>query len=274
MTNVLKRLTTGVLLVILITLAVINGAYSFIALILLINLLSLLEFYRLLGPENIAYQKFYGTGLSFGLLLTIFFVSTGSSPHLLLLNIPLAYAVFINELYRRDEEPFKQLAYTFLGVIWITLPLCLLIATAFTENISGEYHGKIIAGYFCLLWSHDSFAYIFGKALGRHPLFKSLSPGKTWEGSIGGAIIAITIACAISLYVPQLSLICWLGMAMIVIFFGTYGDFVKSLLKRSLNVKDSGTLLPGHGGMLDRFDSLIGSAPFVYIYLLLYTIYA
>jgi phosphatidate cytidylyltransferase len=274
MTNVLKRLTTGVLLVILITLAVIYSARSFMVLILLINLLSLLEFYKLLGPENIAYQKFYGIGLSFGLLLTVFFVSTGSSPHLLLLNIPLAYAIFINELYRHDAEPFKQVAYTFLGVIWITLPLCLLIVIAFIKSISGGYHGNIILGYFCLLWAHDSFAYISGKTLGKHPLFKSLSPKKTWEGSVGGALSTVIIACVISFYTPALSLIYWVGIAIIIIFFATYGDLFKSLLKRSLNIKDSGTILPGHGGMLDRFDSLMGSAPFVYIYLLLYTSYA
>jgi phosphatidate cytidylyltransferase len=274
MTNLLKRLITGVLLVTLITLSISNGAYSFIALILAINLLALLEFYNLFGPGNIAHRKFYGIGLSFGLLLTTFFGLTGSSPHLLLLNIPLAYAVFIDELYRRDAEPFKQLAFTFLGVIWITLPLCLLIATVFIKNIPGEYHGEIILSYFCLLWAHDSFAYISGKTLGKHPLFKSLSPGKTWEGSVGGALSSVIIACVISSYVPQLPLTCWVGMAVIIIFFGTYGDLVKSLLKRSFNIKDSGTLLPGHGGMLDRFDSLLGSAPFVYTYLLLYTSYA
>ena len=274
MSNLLKRLITGVLLVILITFAISNGAHSFIALILAINLLALLEFYNLFSPGGMGYRKFYGIGLSFGLLLTTFLVLTGSRTQLLLLNIPLAYAAFIDELYRRDAEPFQQLAYNFLGVIWITLPLCLLIAIAFIKNIPGEYHGKLILSYFCLLWVHDSFAYISGKLLGKHSLFKSLSPGKTWEGSAGGALSCLILAFVISPYLPQLPLTCLLGIATLVILFGTYGDLVKSLLKRSFNIKDSGTLLPGHGGILDRFDSLLGSAPFVYTYLILYTSYA
>ena len=123
--------------------------------------------------------------------------------------------------------------------------------------------------HFLLLWSNDTAAYLVGGRFGKHPLFRRISPGKTWEGSIGGAAAAVAMGYVLSVYFTIFTTVEWEALSLIIVITGTYGDLVKSMLKRSLGIKDSGTLLPGHGGMLDRFDSLLGSAPFVYCYLIL-----
>jgi phosphatidate cytidylyltransferase len=187
-----------------------------------------------------------------------------------MINIPAVFGIFISELFRKEKNPFYNLAFTFLGIIFITSPLCFFVGTAFLPVESGIYHSRIIFGYFLLLWANDSGAYFAGKAVGTHFLFKRISPKKTWEGSLGGAVCAVLVAYLVSRYFSMPDAVAWVTIALIIIVMGTFGDLIKSLMKRSLNVKDSGTILPGHGGMLDRFDSLLGSAPFVFSYLVLF----
>ncbi len=133
----------------------------------------------------------------------------------------------------------------------------------------GVYHPLVILGYFFLLWANDTGAFVFGSLFGAYPLFKRISPNKTWEGSAGGAFLVLVTVYFNYAFIDEVSLFGWIVMGLTVIIMGTFGDLVKSLMKRSLNVKDSGNMLPGHGGILDRFDSLIGSAPFVWVFLVL-----
>jgi phosphatidate cytidylyltransferase len=267
--NLIKRAITGIALAAIITLAISLSQYSFILLVLLINLLSLQEFYRLFYSSAVLPRKIPGMVLSVCMLVTATLFITGKTHHeVLLLNLPAAFGIFITELFLKAENPFQNLAFTFLGIICITIPLCFFIAVAFLP--AGPYHYQNVLGYFFLLWASDTGAYFTGKYFGRHLLFERISPKKTWEGSLGGATAALLLASVIALYFKTTSPFSWIMMAIIIVVTGSFGDLVKSLMKRSLHIKDSGTILPGHGGMLDRFDSLLGSAPFVFSYLILF----
>lgn len=270
MNNLTQRIITGGVLALLIIGAVSWNAYSFILLMLVIDLLSLGEFYRIFRDAGLSPGRISGLTVSAIALLTCTLVmSRICGPKILLINIPAAFSIFISELFRKEKSPFHNLAFTFLGILCITIPLCLFIGIAFMPIGSGVYHSRIVLEYFFLLWASDSGAYFIGKASGTHPLFKRISPKKTWEGSLGGAVCALLVANIVSRYVTMPDATGWMIIALIIIIMGTFGDLIKSLMKRSLNLKDSGTILPGHGGMLDRFDTLLGSAPFVFCYLIL-----
>lgn len=267
MTNLAQRALTGIILVTVMICSIIYGPNGFITLILIVNFLGLLEFYRLFNPYTFFPRNMSGIILSMTSLITVSIVLSGMSDwRILLVNIPLAFAIFITELFLKGKYPFHNLAFIFLGIICVTVPLCFFIALAILPLSSGNYP-YVVLGYFFILWSHDSGAYFAGKYFGKRPLFLRLSPKKTWEGSLGGAVCVLMVTFFVSRFFPTLSWIQWLGMALIIIVAGTMGDLIKSLMKRSLGIKDSGTILPGHGGILDRFDSLLGSAPFVFCYL-------
>lgn len=268
--NFLQRTFTGIAIVMIIMASIVAGPYFFFLLCLLINVLGITEFYRLFH----ALVKLPGNLIAMLLSVTLFFtlitIITGFCDwRILLLNIFPGAAIFIAELYLPGENPFQRIAILFFGILYISVPLLLLLSLPFVPLTENSYHPFIIAGYFVLLWTNDTSAYLFGTKFGRHPLFKRISPGKTWEGSIGGGLSCLLTAFMISVFSTELSLTDWMTIAVIVIIMGTFGDLVKSLLKRSLNIKDSGYILPGHGGILDRFDSLIGSVPFVFGYLVL-----
>jgi phosphatidate cytidylyltransferase len=135
---------------------------------------------------------------------------------------------------------------------------------------SGPQHYGIVLGFFLLIWLNDTGAYFIGSLIGKHKLFERISPGKTWEGSAGGTLFALLTAWGLSYIFPQIDRTHWLILAIITVVTGTLGDLVESMLKRSLGIKDSGNILPGHGGMLDRFDAVLLSAPFVFVYLALF----
>ena len=161
-----------------------------------------------------------------------------------------------------------------MSQMYVALPFALLNVLAFQSNTNSEYSisymGILPLSVFIFLWSSDSGAYCFGSMFGRRKLFPSISPNKSWEGSIGGGITALVVSVIIAQFSSALSLVEWMGLALTVVIFGTWGDLVESLLKRKLGIKDSGHVLPGHGGMLDRFDSAMLAIPAVCIYL--YTI--
>lgn len=267
--NLVQRLLTGAVLVVVIASLVLAGPYGFLLLLLLINAGALVEFYRLFRSPDLAPRKAGGLVLSTAWLLAAHLVVTGlASWMVLLVFVPAAYGLFVAELYRKAPHPFHNLAFTFLGLLWITVPLLFFLLTGFL-SAWGSYQPYFILGYFGLLWAADSGAYFAGKALGRHKLFERISPGKTWEGTAGGAVCALLVALALAWFGDGRNGTEWIVMAVLVLVTGTFGDLVKSMMKRSLHVKDSGTILPGHGGVLDRFDSLLGSAPFVFLYLYL-----
>ena len=267
MSNFWQRLITGTLFVAVLITAIIYGPLASQLLFLWIALFSLSEFYKLF--KNTVYKPNYVLGLIVG--CCFYFVITANATDLLsnkwlYVLIPLATMPFFAELYRKQDQPFQNIALTIIGIFYTVVPFALLNSIA---TINHQYHSTILLGYFFLLWTHDIMAYIFGRWLGKHRLFERISPKKSWEGSIGGIIFAMIMAVIIAQFFTELSVVDWIVMAVIIVITGTLGDLVESMLKRSLNVKDSGNLLPGHGGLLDRFDALLLSIPFVLVYLML-----
>lgn len=189
--------------------------------------------------------------------------------------------LFISELYAKTENAVNDLAYTMLGQMYIALPFSTINVLAF--NVAAD--GSVVFNYliplcvFIFLWANDTGAYCAGSLLGRHKLFPRVSPGKSWEGSIGGAVIVLIVAFFIGRYEngtgvdTGLTVMQWMGLGLVVVVFGTWGDLVESLFKRTLGIKDSGNILPGHGGMLDRFDSSLMAMPASVVYLYSLTLF-
>ena len=267
MSSFFRRTFTGIGIVGFSIGAVLLGPYSFFFFCLLTCLLGLWEFYRLLQITNNRIRSVAGVLLSASLLLTVFlFTVLQQDWKILLLNVPLISFIFCTVLFIVSENPFQSLGIVFLGQVYITLPFVLLSVIGFVPD-RAAFNQHIVLGYFFLLWSNDTGAYLSGSLLGRTPLAPVISPKKTWEGSAGGVLLTAATVYMLSKSFRDLLLTDWIVLGIIVIVMGTLGDLVKSVMKRSLRVKDSGTILPGHGGILDRFDSLIGSVPFVYSYL-------
>ncbi len=189
--------------------------------------------------------------------------------------------LFISELYLKSKNAINDWAYTMLGQMYIALPLSLINILGFEVNRYGtgvNYDMLLPLSIFVFLWINDSGAYCSGSLFGKHKLFPRISPGKTWEGSIGGGLLVLIVAGVIGYLANQgsdphqLNMVEWIGLGAVVVFFGTWGDLVESLFKRTIGVKDSGKILPGHGGMLDRFDSSLMAIPAAVIYLYTLTI--
>ena len=184
--------------------------------------------------------------------------------------------LIISELYTKHENPINDWAYTMLSQMYIALPFSLINVLAFTNDGNGQVHYNYVIplSVFIFLWINDTGAYCSGSLLGKHKLFPRVSPGKSWEGSIGGAVFVVIAAYIISQISPvtaQLTPLQWIGLGLVVVVFGTWGDLVESLFKRTLGITDSGNILPGHGGMLDRFDSSLMAIPAAAIYLYVIT---
>jgi len=270
MNNFTKRALTGMGLILVILPAVWLGGFYFAGLILLINWLGLKEFYKLLKVSQTYPTRITTYLLSGCLILTCFIFSIGMGGwHWLLLNLPAGFSMFVIALYQKRVKPFQVLAITFLGITCVSLPLCLFLMMPFLPGPGNTYHAEVPLSLFLMLWANDTGAYLSGHLFGKHALFERISPKKTWEGSVGGAIACLFTGYLLSRQYRLLTTLQWEILAFIIITAGTYGDLIKSMLKRSVKVKDSGTILPGHGGILDRFDSLLGAAPFILIYLII-----
>ncbi len=264
MNNFLKRtLTAGAFVAVLLGCTYYNQL-SFSILFFSVTILGLWEFYALSEIGANKPQKIWGTITGGTIFASTSLVCMGYDYHLLIINIPLLFLIFICELYTKAANPFRNIAFTILGIVYVAVPFSLL---NYLVTFTGKYNYELLFGFFFILWCNDSGAYLAGSAFGKRKLFPRISPGKSWEGSIGGAIASYIVVFIISKWYTNFSIIDWMIIAAILIVIGTLGDLVESLYKRSKNVKDSGTLLPGHGGILDRFDSLLIATPFVFSYL-------
>lgn len=264
--NLTQRIITGVLGAAAIITGVSLGPWTYFAIFLIICFFTLYEFYRLSPADSQVPQKVLGMITGTMIFVLSFLVEKNIlTNRYYVLIFPMVALVFIIKLYRASEKkPFNDIAATFLGLVYISLPVSLLNIIVFER---GVYHFEVILGTLLILWATDTGAYFAGTFLGKNKLFPRISPKKTWEGFAGGAALAMIFAYGLSTYFHNLTLVQWLVVGVIIIVGGTFGDLVESMLKRSLEIKDSGNALPGHGGFLDRFDGLLISVPFLVAFL-------
>jgi phosphatidate cytidylyltransferase len=181
----------------------------------------------------------------------------------------LLVLILIWGLFSSSENSFLNALLTIAGIIYVVFPFSMLTLIGNPFFVAGDYFPWIVFGYFILMWANDVFAYLSGTTFGKHKLMPRVSPKKTWEGLIGGALASIGAAYLVSLFAVEINYFHWIIVSIIIVTFGSLGDLTESLLKRQVGVKDSGSLLPGHGGILDRFDGVLLSAPFVLFYLII-----
>ena len=237
------------------------------------------EYFLMIRNTGVRPQMISGmlTSISAYILSTLIAAGVLTLSYLLIL-IPMMSLIMVIELYRKQEKPFDSLAHTFFSILYTAIPFSMFPFAAFSRtgldsilpHSSIEFSPGIILGFFILLWANDTAAYLTGITFGKHRLMERISPKKSWEGFFGGVIIAIAIAWLLSGWLGVLDRKGWIVISVIISIAGTYGDLVESMLKRSHGVKDSGTIMPGHGGFLDRFDSVLISFPLVYLYISLF----
>lgn len=264
--NLTQRIITGLLGSGGIVAAVWYSEWTYFAVFFIICLFSLLEFYKLAGLDGLAPQKTFGTLCGILVFVLSFFIEKNViSARYYFLLFPLISCVYMIKLYKKFErKPFTNIAFTFLGIFYVAVPFTLLNIAVLQEN---GYNFEIILGCLFILWASDTGAYFAGTFFGKRKLFERISPKKSWEGFFGGAVLAMVFAFIMSQYLHTLTFTQWMVVGVIIVIGGTFGDLVESLLKRSIEIKDSGSTLPGHGGFLDRFDGLLISAPFIVAYL-------
>lgn len=287
--NLLIRTLTGLVFVLILIGGIVYGPQTFTTLFAVITALSVWEFCTILNNHaDLRINRFITTIAAIYLFFAVFSFnlsvvdSTIFLPYLLLLLY-----LMISELYKAHPKDIYNLAFSMLAQLYVALPFALMNVLAFIlvpDNAQGIYPSHRIAytwiftlSIFIFLWTNDTGAYCAGSLFGKHRLFPRISPKKSWEGCIGGAVLALFASQIIAFFSHDFSAtnellnrVVWAGLALFVVVFGTWGDLVESMLKRRLGIKDSGNIMPGHGGMLDRFDSALLAIPAAVIYL--YTI--
>lgn len=265
MKNLITRALTGAVFVAIIAGGICFHAYSFLIVFGLIVGLSLWEFHGLLKHfEDARLKQVVSTLGGVYLFFATFLYAQGMSggkvflPYLIFLMY-----TFIIELYNKKSNPLNNWAFTLLAQVYCAGSFSLL-------NFITSYYPILALALFVFIWLNDTGAYLVGSTLGKHRMFERISPKKSWEGFVGGLAVTLAASQLFAYYIPDISWYIWLGLSATIVVFGTWGDLTESLLKRTLGVKDSGKLLPGHGGMLDRFDSVMMAIPAMYIYLELF----
>ena len=278
MKNFIQRAITGLIFVAVLIGCIIGSPLSFGLLFSIISAMATAEFCNLMNKhEGVCVNRNICVLGSVSLFLCFFYY--GMNPAQTGIFIPyliITIYLMVSELYLKKKHPLNSLAYAMLSQIYVGLPFALLNVLAFHSNgwdSVSEYQFILPLSIFAFNWINDTGAYCTGMLLGKHPLFKRISPKKSWEGSIGGAVFSIAGAFALAYFFPIMSPAAWVGMGLTVVVFGTWGDLTESLMKRHLGIKDSGNILPGHGGMLDRFDSAIMAIPAAVVYLYLISLF-
>lgn len=275
--NLVTRTITGVLFVAIMVCGFLRPE-AMIFLFALITGMAIWEYCGLVNDiEGVSVNRFISTVAGVYFFIAVAAWRSGIVTNFVIF-VPYLLTViylFASELYLKNENPVHDWAYTMLSQMFIALPLSMVNILAFDVQSDGFVHYDMMIPLmlFVFLWVNDSGAYCSGSLFGRHKLFPRISPGKTWEGSIGGGILVLIVAVVVGYLLGDghtLSIPMWMGLGLVVVVFGTLGDLVESLFKRTLGIKDSGNILPGHGGILDRFDSSLMAIPaaVVYIYTL------
>ncbi len=274
MKNLTVRTLSGAILAAVMLGAIVWSQWSFGLLLAALTVGGMLEFYALARRRNLAPQTFVGVAAGLTLFaLNFAFVCDdieilggarslfGGGLAFLLLLVP---AMFFCELWRRRENPQANISVTLAGIFYVALPFSLLCY--FPILASDTWEPRVMLGYLFIVWANDVCAYLVGMTIGSHRLCERLSPKKSWEGFFGGLAGAVLMGVSIARWLgaaPE----AWAGLALVAALTAVLGDLVESMFKRASEVKDSGALIPGHGGVLDRFDAMLLSAPFVFVYM-------
>lgn len=271
--NFLQRAITGIIFVAVLIGCILGGPISFTILFALISALTINEFGTIVA-RNGETRINKPISILAGVFLFLCFGYTGVVPGKNEIFIPYLFLILyllISELYKKQPNPINNWAYSMMSQVYIALSFALLNVLAYHTTTDGtpQYNPILPLSIFIFNWVNDTGAYCTGMLFGKHRLFERISPKKSWEGSIGGAVFSIVAAIVMAHFFTFLSLGAWIGLGLTVVVFGTWGDLTESLLKRTLGIKDSGNILPGHGGMLDRFDSTLMAVPAAVVYLYL-----
>ena len=269
MNALFKRTLTGAGYAVVLIAGMVIHPVIFAIVYLTLMVMALIEYYRMVELAGSSPQKMNGIATGVTFFVALFGFAYGIWPlFTALLAVVLLFSTFVIELYRCQQKPLSNIAYTLMGFFYIGIPMGLLNLLVF-RGLTGksEFHPWILLGITLTIWVYDSGAYLFGTALGKHRLFERISPRKSWEGVIGGGMVAILWGVVNARLFPSVSLLNWIALSIIIVIFGTFGDLIESMLKRSFNIKDSGNFLPGHGGILDRLDSFLFAIPFVVAWL-------
>jgi phosphatidate cytidylyltransferase len=267
--NLIIRTISGFVFVCLVIGSIWVHQYAMVAVMAFFALVSQFEFLRMFKNDDdkphLVFSLFTGLVL-YGLVSASIFDLL--SPDSLSLILPLIFIGSFIELYRRQKQPAFAISLSNMSLLYVIMPFSML-GLIYTMG-DGELQGKVLVTLiFSLIWLNDSSAYLFGTAFGKHRLFERISPKKSWEGAIGGAFVVMISSFVLSRYFDFLNPIEFVGLGLVIVLAATFGDLIESMFKRSKNVKDTGKIMPGHGGLLDRFDAAIFSVPFVYLYLTL-----
>ena len=278
--NFLIRTVTAIVFASVMVFCILKGAPWFVGLFGVCTILTTIEYTGLANKYKQAdTSRLWATVAAFTFYAAIVGLSVGQGGAILFLPFVFTLIVImIRELYFKKPSPINDWTQTLFPVIYIALPYALTSMLAF--NVTGPQSGYspvIPLTLFIFLWCNDVGAYCTGCTIGKHKLFERISPKKTWEGSIGGAVLTMVAAFLLHRFLPHwysfMPAWVWIGMALVVVLFGTWGDLIESLMKREMGIKDSGKILPGHGGMLDRFDSALLAIPATVVYLSLIGFY-
>ena len=261
MKNFTMRLLTGIVYITTITFCVTYNSYTFLALFMLITFLCLREFYHLLNMHmETKINPYLHSAGGAVMFLTVFLFTSGITGRLIF-SLYFLYIVgtLFYELYAKQKNPIANLAYIFFGQCYIALPFSLLNLLAFPVSAANPptYQWIWIIALLVFIWVNDTGAYLIGVRFGKHRLCERISPKKSWEGFFGGLVFTFIAALIFAYFHPQIAVYHWIALSVGVVVLGTCGDLFESLLKRTIEIKDSGHSLPGHGGFLDRFDSLL-----------------
>jgi phosphatidate cytidylyltransferase len=265
--NLVTRSLTGIVFVIVVIGSVMLGSMTFSAFMLMLSMIGLTEYIKLRPNtfDNIS-DKICILISGISLFLIVFLVQTELLKIEFLNLIFLIFLIIvIRTLILSSKEAIAKISEFVFGLAYVVLPFVLM--TGFYQSDTPTKLPELLIGFFIILWFNDVFAYIVGSLIGKTKLYEKISPKKTWEGTIGGTILSVLSAYLLSTIFLSLNLTNWLVIGFLISIFATLGDLTESMFKRQANVKDSGNIMPGHGGILDRFDGLLLAAPAIYVYL-------
>lgn len=266
--NLITRSLSGTVFIGIIIGSIFLGQYVFTALMLVFSIIGLWEFAKM-AKKYLGSSKDLLVLVLTGILCFILIAAVKAdwiSAQYLVLVIAIFLIPFIYTLFSNLKNPLQQLSLISLGVLYISIPFA-LFTSFFTLNPAQIFSTELLIAFFIMVWCNDIFAYIVGSLIGKHKLYEKVSPKKTWEGSIGGLIFTMAAAYILSQFFNIYDLNTWLVLGFIISTFASLGDLIESMIKRQVGVKNSGSIMPGHGGVLDRFDGVIFAIPAVYVYL-------